>query len=148
MELKKEDYIGLYQKAENEPDLIRKIIMLHILDTVIGNNREDLEYVDVCYPCIENVLNVMYLDPIKNELRLPSSEDFENYFDQNYDYSYADFYNVIKDAKDDCEKYNDKNNIRFVEKRLEDAAAIVYSTKKINNVIDMNQELSSSKRVA
>lgn len=148
MELKREDYSNLYEKANKEQDEIRKIIKLHILDTVLGTEREDLIYVDVCYPSLEKLFNVIHLDPINEKLVLPSSEDLKNHFEQNYDYSYEQFNKTLKKTIDVCKKINNKDKMIGIAREFEEAAAIVYSNKKsLDNVIDMNINSNESSNI-
>ena len=71
-----------YQKWQKENDTIRQIIGLHALDTLCGNNRDDLNYVDGLYPLVEGLFGVdICIESLgdKNLLR--------SYYEENYDSS-------------------------------------------------------------
>lgn len=71
-----------YQKWQKEKDTIRQIIGLHALDTLCGNNRDDINYVDGLYPLVEGLFGVdICIESLgdKNLLR--------SYYEENYDSS-------------------------------------------------------------
>ena len=127
-----------YQKWQKEKDTIRQIIGLHALDTLCGNNRDDINYVDGLYPLVEGLFGVdICIESLgdKNLLR--------SYYEENYDstkMSYDELNSLINKSRNVYEEGKEKakeSNIDFDEKALKVMKKIidvvskkVYNTKK------------------
>lgn len=127
-----------YQKWQKEKDTIRQIIGLHALDTLCGNNRDDLNYVDGLYPLVEGLFGV--------DICIESLGDKEllrSYYEENYDsskMSYDELNSLFNKSRNVYEEGKEKakeSNIDFYEKSLNVMKEIidvvsnkVYSTKK------------------
>lgn len=127
-----------YQKWQKEKDTIRQIIGLHALDTLCGNNRDDLNYVDVLYPLVEGLFGV--------DICIESLGDkdlLRSYYEENYDsskMSYDELNSLFNKSRNVYEEGKEKakeSNIDFYEKSLNVMKEIidvvsnkVYSTKK------------------
>ncbi len=127
-----------YQKWQKEKDTIRQIIGLHALDTLCGNNRDDINYVDGLYPLVEGLFGVdICIESLgdKNLLR--------SYYEENYDsskMSYDELNSLFNKSRNVYEEGKEKakeSNIDFDEKALKVMKEIidvvskkVYSTKK------------------
>ena len=102
----------------NTQDILRRIIKVHSLDTVLGNdNREDLNYVDVLYPYVEKIFGLdACLASIndKNSLR--------SFYEENYelDVSYDKLLEIFNGAKEICESLTENNKLLNVSDDLED----------------------------
>lgn len=127
-----------YQKWQKEKDTIRQIIGLHALDTLCGNNRDDLNYVDGLYPLVEGLFGV--------DICIESLGDkdlLRSYYEENYDsskMSYDELNSLFNKSRNVYEEGKEKakeSNIDFYEKSLNVMKEIidvvgnkVYSTKK------------------
>ena len=127
-----------YQKWQKEKDTIRQIIGLHALDTLCGNNRDDINYVDGLYPLVEGLFGVdICIESLgdKNLLR--------SYYEENYDsskMSYDELNSLINKSKRVYEEGKEKakeSNIDFDEKSLN-------VMKKIIDVV--SNKVSSTKK--
>ena len=102
----------------NTQDILRRIIKVHSLDTVLGNdNREDLNYVDVLYPYVEKIFGLdACLASIndKNSLR--------SFYEENYelDVSYDKLLEIFSGAKEICDGLTENNKLLNVSDDLED----------------------------
>ena len=123
-----------YQKWQKEKDTIRQIIGLHALDTLCGNNRDDINYVDGLYPLVEGLFGVdICIESLgdKNLLR--------SYYEENYDsskMSYDELNSLFNKSRNVYEE-GKESNIDFDEKALKVMKEIidvvskkVYNTKK------------------
>ena len=64
----------LYEKSKKEEDVIRRIVKLHVLDTIYGNNRSELDYVDALYPGVEELFGIdACIDSLSNRDALRNS---------------------------------------------------------------------------
>ena len=127
-----------YPKWQKEKDTIRQIIGLHALDTLCGNNRDDINYVDGLYPLVEGLFGV--------DICIESLGDkdlLRSYYEENYDsskMSYDELNSLFNKSRSVYEEGKEKakeSNIDFGEKSLNVMKEIidvvsnkVYSTKK------------------
>ena len=126
-----------YQKWQKEKDTIRQIIGLHALDTLCGNNRDDINYVDGLYPLVDLFGVDICIESLgdKNLLR--------SYYEENYDsskMSYDELNSLFNKSRNVYEEGKEKakeSNIDFDEKALKVMKEIidvvskkVYNTKK------------------
>lgn len=128
----------LYQKWKKETDTPRQIIGLHVLDTLYGNNREDMNYVDGLYPLVEELFSVdVCIEALNNKNVL------KDYYEENYaasNMSYDDLNSLINKAKNIYEESKEKAkelNVDYDKKMLKVCNEIidivskeVYSVKK------------------
>ena len=98
---------AMYEKAKNTEDPIRRIIKLHALDVLYGNNgRDDLNYVDALYPAVEALFTTdVCIESIEKKTVLKA------YYEENYSCEEIDYdlyfkllkYKIIND--EDLSKY-------------------------------------------
>ena len=101
----------------NTKDIIRRIIKAHSLDTVLGNNsREDLNYVDVLYPCVEKIFGLDVCLASINDKNL-----LRSFYEENYEsgVSYDKLLEVFSGAKEICEGLTENNKLLKVSDDLE-----------------------------
>lgn len=129
---------GTYQKWQKEKDTIRQIIGLHALDTLCGNNRDDINYVDGLYPLVEGLFGVdICIESLgdKNLLR--------SYYEENYDSSKMSYdelnslfnksRNVYEEGKEKAKESNidfDEKALKVMKKIIDVVSKKVYNTKK------------------
>lgn len=118
-----------YEKAKNDPDIIRRIVKLHVLDTIYGNERNDLNFVDGLYPAVEEMFGIdTCLDCIgsKNALK--------DYYEENYnqEISYEELKSYFNSAKEICDCIPDekKDKIINVSNDFIKVLEKIYSNKK------------------
>lgn len=117
------DYKMAYDKAKNENDVIRHIVMMHTLDVLCGTEKETLNYVDVLYPAVEGLFGVdNCIESLGNKYVLRAY--FESEFDSHisYDKLCEFFYN----AKNTC------NNIKEEKNYLKACEIVVSNIEKIH----------------
>ncbi len=101
----------LYSKAEKESDVMRKIVMLHTLDTIYGNKRENLNYVDGLYPAIETLFGVdACIASLESKYALRAR--YEENYDSSIDYNTLQSY-FLK-AKELCDNLPIEKNEKII----------------------------------
>lgn len=103
--------------VNNTKDILRRVIKVHLLDTLIGNdNRDGLNYVDVLYPCIEKIFGLNICLAAINDKNL-----LRSFYEENYEssVSYDKLLEVFSGAKEICESLTENNKLLKVSDDLE-----------------------------
>ncbi len=124
-----------YEKAKKDPDIIRRIVKLHVLDTINGNGRDDLNFVDGLYPAIEEMFGIdVCLECMGNKNAL------KDYYEENYDQgiSYEQLKSYFDSAKEICDNLPiDKKDkiLKVCKEFIDDVLEKIYSNKKSKNYV-------------
>ena len=123
-----------YEKAKKDPDIIRRIVKLHVLDTINGNGRDDLNFVDGLYPAIEEMFGIdVCLECIgkKNALK--------DYYEENYnqEIDYEQLKSYFDSAKKICDNIptDKKDKILKVCKEFRDDVLGKYTQTKKTKIM-------------
>lgn len=102
-----DDYKKAREKALDEEDIIRQIVMMHTLDVLGGTENETLSYVDVLYPAIEGLFGVdNCIEALGNKYVLRAF--FESEFET--DISYDKLCKFFINAKNTCTSIKQEQN--------------------------------------
>lgn len=113
--------------VNNTKDILRRVIKAHSLDTLIGSdNREDLNYVDVLYPCIEKIFGLDVCLAAINDKNL-----LKSFYEENYEssVSYDRLLEIFSGAKEICENLTENNKLLNVSNDLEDVIKEIVDKK-------------------
>lgn len=121
---------AMYEKAKNTEDPIRRIVKLHALDVLYGNNgRDDLNYVDALYPAVEALFTTdVCIESIEKKTVLKA------YYEENYSCEEID-YDLYCAYAQNASNANEKGNVDELIKACNgfvDATSFVSKTKKVN----------------
>lgn len=96
------------KNIKSNKDIIREVIKLHSKDTLFGNDRDELNYVDCIYPHIEKIFGLSIC-----LLSINDPDILRTYYEENFDtsISYNDLLEVFNNVKKSCDSLGDKNNI-------------------------------------
>ena len=127
-----------YQKWQKEKDTIRQIIGLHALDTLCGNNRDDINYVDGLYPLVEGLFGVDICIESLGDKNLLRSYNEENYDSSKMSYDelnslFNKSRNVYEEGKEKAKESNidfDEKALKVMKKIIDVVSKKVYNTKK------------------
>ena len=116
-----------YQKWQKEKDTIRQIIGLHALDTLCGNNRDDINYVDGLYPLVEGLFGVdICIESLGDKNLLRSYyEELNSLFNKSR--------NVYEEGKEKAKESNidfDEKALKVMKEIIDVVSKKVYNTKK------------------
>lgn len=94
--------------TKKDNDIICDVIRLHCEDTLFGNGRHELNYVDCIYPYIEKIFGLTIC-----LLSINDPEILKNYYDENFHaiFTYSDLLNFFGDVKKSCDALNNKDSI-------------------------------------
>ena len=118
----------LVNYANKQKDILTKIVMLHSIDASLGNNREELNSVDILYPSIEkmfsfNSFGLIITDLINyNESKIEKYDTSleETYYNKfNNDFSYEDVKGLYNESFNTINKISDEKNLINIEKMFE-----------------------------
>ena len=96
-------------------NILIEVVRKHFEDTLKGNNRDELNYVDIIYPAIEFVFgfNVCYHS-------ISDKDIFERAYNDNIgaDLDFKGFVSYLNDVKELCNRINDKDKLLKIESDL------------------------------
>ena len=117
----------LYEKSKKEEDVIRRIIKLHVLDTVYGNKRSELDYVDALYPGVEALFEIdTCIEALENKDALRTAFEEKYSSDIDYDTLKAYFDNAAKM----CERTKDEEKLLKIYNETISIMEKVYNSSK------------------
>ncbi len=111
-----------------EENILREIIKKHASDIVKGNDRDNLNFVDVIYPFIEKIFGVdTCVSAIENE------DILQNYYEENYtgnpSYSEIEFY--VERLVKLCKATEEERDLLDISKDLDIYAEKIKTTAKV-----------------
>lgn len=96
-------------------NIITEVIEKHFKDTLVGNDREELNYVDVIYPAVEYMFGLhVCIEAIKYK------NDSYTYLENRYkgNINFDKFVNTLENIKETCNKIHDNNKLLSVADEL------------------------------
>ncbi len=117
----------LYEKSKKEKDVIRRIIKLHVLDTIYGNKRSELDYVDALYPGIETLFGIdVCIEALENKDSLRAA--FEEKYSSDIDYDTLKEY--FENATKMCERTKKEEKLLKIYNEIITTMEKVYNSSK------------------
>ena len=111
-----------------EKNILREIIKRHAKDTLLGNERENLNFVDVIYPFLEKIFGVdICTSSIEN------GDALQNYYEENYigNPSFSDITLYVERVAKLCEATEKERDLLNINKELDEYGKKVQATAKV-----------------
>ena len=114
-----------------EKNILREIIKKHAKDTLLGNERENLNFVDVIYPFLEKIFGVdICTSSIEN------GDALQNYYEENYigNPSFSEIVFYVERLVELCEATQEERELLGIANDLDKYAEKVKTTKKVKSL--------------